>query len=105
MTQKDIYELLQKNPLNVDVWVGDLDDLNGKDYIFLDFLNDDLIGSDDSGVYQSFIQITVATKSFDNRATLVQFIKKYFNVSVEYERSTEFQYFLARCQTGVLLNG
>lgn len=102
-SQKDIYEYLLANPLNVDVAVGNVEDLNGKDYIFLDFLNDELIGYDDKGAYQSFIQITVCTRDFDNRRILTEYVKDKFNVSVTYEKSLEFEYYLARCNCGLIL--
>lgn len=102
-TQKDIYDYLVANPLKVDVCVGDVEDLNGKDYIFLDYLNDELISSDDKGVYQSYIQITIATRDFSNRKSLVEYVKDYFNVSITYEKSFEFEYYVARCNCGVLM--
>lgn len=103
MTQKEIYDYLKANPLRVQVWIGQKDNLNGADYIFLDYLNDDLIGFDNKGAYRSNIQFTVATKDFNNRKVLVDYIKEQFNVEVTYETSTEFQYFLARCRTGILI--
>ena len=104
-TQKEFYEYLKNNPLKVEVHIGDLEDMNGKDYIFFDYLSDELIGSDDRGCYQSFIQITVATRSFEDRKILVNYIKDYINVSVSYEKSEEFEYYLARCNLGVLMYG
>lgn len=103
MTQKEIYEALCKNPLGVNVHVGDLDDLNGKDYIFLDFTNDEGMFSDNKADYQTFIQITCATKDWKNRKILAKYIKQLFNVSITYETSSSFQYYLARCSFGCLL--
>lgn len=103
-TQKEIYDYLTANPLNVGVSVGDVKNLNGGDYIFLDFTNDNLIGSDDRGVYQSYIQITVATRDFEDRKTLVNYVKQYLNVSVNYEKDIDFEYFLGRCECGVLMH-
>lgn len=103
MTQKDIYDYLSANPLGVAVHVGDLEDLHGNDYIFLDFLSDDLIGFDNGGIYKTEIQITVVTKDFENRKVLTQYVKDKFNVSVSYETSDEFLYFLARCRTEAIL--
>lgn len=102
-TQKMIYDYLLTNPLNVDVSVGDVENLNGGDYIFLDFTNDNLMGSDNKGTYQSYIQITIATRDFRNRKTLVEFVKRYLNVSVNYEKAIDFEYFIARCECGVLM--
>lgn len=104
MTQKDIYEYLKTNPLNVAVEVGSKEDLNGNDYIFLNFLTDELIGSDDRGIYKTSVQITVATRDFENRSLLVDFIKQKFNVYVTYQISDEFEYYLADCTFEVILN-
>lgn len=102
-TQKMIYDYLLTNPLGIDVSVGDVENLNGGDYIFLDFTNDNLMGSDNRGTYQSYIQITIATRDFRNRKTLVEFVKRYLNVSVTYEKAIDFEYFVARCECGVLM--
>lgn len=104
-TQRNIYEYLVSNPLNVDVSVGDVSDLNGSDYIFLDYINEVIIGSDNDGAYQTYIQITVATRDFENRNTLVNYIKNYFKVmSIDYEKSFEFEYYLARMSKGILMS-
>lgn len=102
-TQKDIYDYLCENPLNAHVAVGDVKSMNGEDYILLDYQNDAIIPSDNSGVYQTYLQITVATTDFEKRKTLTDYIKKYFSVSVTYEKSIEFEYYVARCSCGVLL--
>lgn len=103
-TQKQIYEYLLGNPLNVDVSVGDVNNLNGGDYIFFDVTNDDLIGYDNRGTYQRYIQITVATRDYEDRKTLVKYITDYLNVTVSYEKAIDFEYFLARCTCGVLMH-
>lgn len=103
-TQKQIYDYLSANPLGVDVSVGDVKNLNGGDYIFLDYTNDNLIGYDDKGTYQSYIQITTATRDFEDRKTLVKYIKNLLNVTVTYEKAMDFEYFVARCTCGVLIN-
>lgn len=104
-TQKGIYDYLLLNPLSVTVSVGDVEDLNGRDYIFLDYTGDDLIGYDNKGTYLTSIQITVATRNFENRKTLVDYIKDYLNVSIAYEKSFEFEYYVARCTCAILMNG
>lgn len=103
-TQKEIYDYMCANPLGIDVSVGDVKNLNGGDYIFLDYTNDELIGYDDRGTYQSYIQVTVATRDFEDRKTLVKYIKNYLNVSVMYEKAIDFEYFVARCTCGVLMH-
>lgn len=103
-TQKEIYDYLSANPLGVEVYVGDVGNLNGDNYIFLDYTNDDLIGYDNRGTYQHYIQITVATRNFEDRKTLVKYITDKFNVSISYEKAIDFEYFLARCTCGVLMH-
>lgn len=102
-TQKQIYDYLVANPLGVKVNIGDLEDLNGQDYIFLNYLYDELIGSDDKGVYRQRINIMVATHDFDDRMTLTNYIKDLLNVSVTYERIDEYEYYTATCECGVLM--
>lgn len=103
-TQKDIYDYMCANPMGIDVSVGDVKNLNGGDYIFLDYTNDEIIGYDDEGTYQSYIQITIATRDFEDRKTLVRYVKNYLNVSVMYEKAIDFEYFVARCTCGVLMH-
>lgn len=103
MNQKQIYDYLLENPLGVNVAVGDVEDLNGEDYIFFDYLEDELIPFDDKGIYQAMIQITVCTKDFENRKILTDYIKAKFNVFVNYEKSIEFEYYLARCNCGLVM--
>lgn len=103
-TQKELYELLCTNPLNVDVHIGDLDDMQGKDYIFLDFINDIAIGYDDNGDYQTIIQISVATKDFEKRITLTEFIKKYFFAPATYSKDSESEYYIAQFTLGVFIH-
>ena len=105
ITQKELFDYLKLNPLNVKVWVGDLDDLEGEDYIFVDLITDNLIASDDKGIYKSTIQITIATQSYDDRNTLTDYVKDYLNVSARYDRQDEYQYFLAILECEVIFNG
>lgn len=102
-SQSDIYQYLLANPLGVTVEVGDVADLNGKDYIFFDYTNDDLISYDNRGTYQNYIQITVATRDFEDRKTLVNYVKDYLNVTVTYEKAIDFEYWVARCTCGILM--
>lgn len=102
-TQKEIYDFLKANPLNVNVHIGDLEDMNGKDYIFFDVLNDIAIGSDDTADYQTVIQISVLTKDYENRKTLVKYIKSEFLSAPIYSRSDEYEYYQAQFTTGVFL--
>lgn len=104
-TQKEIYDYLCDNPTKAHVAVGDVKAMNGEDYILLDYQSESVIPSDNKGVYQTYLQITVATKNFEDRKLLTDYIKDYFNVSVTYEKSIEFEYFVSRCSCGVLMYG
>jgi len=102
-TQGQIYNYLSQNPLNLEVFVGDAENLNGGDYIFFDITNEDMIHYDNRGAYQTYIQITIATKNYDNRNLLVNYVKKFLNVTVNYEKAIDFEYFIARCECGILM--
>lgn len=103
-TQKEIYEYLKDNPLGTRVHIGDLEDMQGNDYIFLDYLNDLAILSDDRADYQTIIQISVLTKDFEDRKTLVNYIKKQFlSATPTYSRSDEYEYYQAQFTTGIFL--
>ena len=102
-TQKEIYSLLCDNPLKVDVHIGDLEDMQGKDYIFLDYFSESSIGSDNNGIYQTIFQISIATKDFENRKTLVNYIKTLFYSSPTYTKSDDSEYYIAQFNVGVFL--
>lgn len=103
-TQKEIYDYLKSNPLNVEVHIGDLEDMNGKDYIFLDYLNDIAMLSDDNACYQTVIQISVLTKQYNDRKTLVKYIKNKFLSAPIYSKSSEYEYYQAQFTTGVFIS-
>lgn len=103
-SQKEIYEYLKANPLKVNVHIGDLEDMNGKDYIFLDFLNDIAMLRDNDACYQTVIQISVLTKQFKDRKILVRYIKDKFLSNPTYSFSDEHEYYMAQFTTGVFLN-
>ena len=102
-TQKEIFDYLVANPLHAPVNVGDIDLKNGRDYIFYDLISDDVLASDNKGCYRRNIQITRATKNFEDRNTLVRYIKQLLNVSVVYNKAFDFEYFIAQCECGVLM--
>lgn len=103
-SQAEIFDYLKQNPLYVEVNVGDIDDMNGKDYIFFDYVSDSLLGSDNRGVYQTYVQITIATRDFEKRKILVDYVKRLFNVEVTYEKAVDFEYYIARMNCGILMN-
>lgn len=102
-TQKQIYEYLLANPLSVPVHIGDLEEMNGQDYIFLDYLNDVPMLRDNNADYQSVIQISVLTKDFEHRKALVDYIKQKFLIAPEYSFSDEHEYYMAQFTTGLFI--
>lgn len=102
-SQKEIYDLLCANPLKIDVHVGDLEDMQGKDYIFLDYFSENSIGSDNGGIYQTIFQISIATKDFEKRKQLVKYVKQFFFASPTYTKSDDSEYYIAQFTIGVFL--
>lgn len=102
-TQKEIYDYLKANPLNTEVHIGDLDDMNGKDYIFLDYVEETPILRDNDAYYQSILQISILTKSMQSRRTLVKYIKQMFLSAPTYSKYDEFEYYQAQFNIGVFL--
>lgn len=103
-TQKEIYDYLVANPLGVNVHIGDLEDMNGQDYIFLDYTNDVPMLSDNKADYQNVIEISVLTNDFENRKVLVDYIKQKFLIAPTYSRSDESHYYMAQFTTGVFIS-
>lgn len=104
LTQKEIYDFLCDNPLGTDVHIGDLEDMDGKDYIFLDYLNDVAMLRDNNADYQTMIQISAVTKDFEKRKTLVKYIKQLFLSAPIYSKSEESEYYVAQFTVGVILS-
>lgn len=102
-SQKEIYEYLKANPLSTKVHIGDLEDMNGDDYIFLDYANDIPMLRDNMADYQSVIQISVLTNDYEDRKTLVDYIKQKFLIAPTYSKSDESHYYMAQFTTGVFL--
>lgn len=101
--QEELLEFLQNNPLGVEVHIGDLDDLNGKDYIFFDYISENEIPSDDGAMYQTMVQLTICVRDYEHRKILSRFLREHFMGSVSYEHSSEFNYYLARMRTGLFI--
>lgn len=104
-TQKEIYDYLKANPYNIEVHIGDLEDMNGNDYIFLDYLNELPFLSDDTACYQTIIQISVLTTDFEKRKTLVSYIQNEFLSAPTYSKSNESEYYMAQFTFGVIVSG
>lgn len=104
-TQKEIYDYLKANTLSVKVHIGDLEDMDGEDYIFLDYLNELPFLRDNTADYQTIIQISVCTTDFEKRKTLVSYIQKKFLSAPTYSKSTESEYYVAQFTFGVLISG
>ena len=73
------------------------------DYIFLDFLNDVAMTRDNTADYQTMIQISVTTKDFEKRKTLVPYIQKEFLSAPSFMKSQESEYYIAQFTIGVIL--
>lgn len=104
-TQKQVYDYLKANPLNTEVHIGSLEDLNGQDYIILDFLNDVAMLRDNNADYQTLIQVSCLTKDFEDRKTLSNYIKDEFLSAPIYSKSDEFEYYQAQFTIGLLMHG
>ena len=102
-TQKEVYDYLLANPLGTAVHFGDLEDMDGQDYIFVDYYNDVPMLRDNEADYQSVIQISVLTKDYEDRKTLVKYIKDKFLISPTYSKSDEFEYYQAQFTTGLFI--
>lgn len=103
-TQKEIFDYLVANPTQTAVHIGDLEDMDGEDYIFLDFLNDVAMLRDNNADYQTMIQISVTTKDFEKRKTLTKYIKDEFLSAPSFSKSTEGEYYIAQFTIGVILS-
>ncbi len=103
-TQKEIWDYLNDNPLGVKVHVGDLDDMNNQDYIFFDYLTDTPISADDGYTDSKIeVQFSVLTKDFEDRKTLVKYIKDMFVCNVSLDHSDEHEYYAAYMRTFLLI--
>ena len=102
-TQKEVFDYLSANPLGTAVHFGNLEDMDGKDYIFVDYYNDVPMLRDDDADYQSVIQISVLTKDYENRKTLTNYIKDEFLISPTYSFSDEHEYYMAQFTTGLFI--
>lgn len=105
-TQAEIYNYLCDNPYDINVHIGDLEDMQGNDYVFFDYLTENIIGADNKSVaYRVNVQFTIAVKDFTKIKPMVDYIKDMFVVTVNYEKSEEHEYYLARCETWVFIYG
>lgn len=104
-SQKEICDYLKENPLHCPVHVGDLDNMNGDDYIFLDYLSERHIGFNNKGTYATNIQIAIYTKDFINRKLLMNYVKKFTQFSIEYMGSEDGNYLVAILTAEVFIRG
>lgn len=104
-TQKEIVEFLKDNPVNATVHVGDLPNMNGDNYIFLDYLSENLISYDNEGCYKTSVQISIYTKEFSNRKIITDYVKELCQFNITYQGSDEGNYFVAILTSEVFING
>lgn len=102
-SQKELFDYLKANPLNANVHIGDIDNMNGRDYIFLDYLSESPDRFDNDGCYKTSIQISVYVRNFINRKTLVDYIKRLSVFDITYDDSQEGNYFVADMITEIFL--
>lgn len=103
-TQKEIYDYLKANPYNAEVWIGDLYNMNGDDYIFLNYTSERNIPSDNAGCYITSVQIDVYTRDFVKRKQIVDYVKSLSQFSITYMPSNEGNYFVAQMSTELFIN-
>lgn len=101
--QKEIFDYLKVNPLNIEVRMGAVPDMEGQDYIILDYLNDIPTLHDDTACYQKQMQITCLTKDYENRKTLINYIQDKFLTSANYMMSDQSDYYIAQFTIGVFI--
>lgn len=102
-TQKELFDYCKANPLQAKVHVGDLPNMNGDDYIFIDYIDERLISHDNEGIYKTTVQFSVYVKNFVNRKILVDYIKPLSQFSILFESSNEGNYFVAQMTTELFI--
>lgn len=104
-TQKEIYDYLSANPLGIEVRMGAVPDMEGNDYIILDYLNDISILHDNTACYQKLMQITCLTKDYEDRKSLITYIQNKFLTNATYTMSSQSDYYIAQFTIGVFIYG
>lgn len=104
-SQRELFDFLEANPLGTKVHIGSLEDMNNQDYIFFDRITDNGIFADDGACYVTTIQFTIATKGYDDRDSLVDYLHTKLNINFSYSQTEEREYFVAQGQSALLLNG
>lgn len=102
-TQKEIYEYLADNPLNIEVRMGAVEDMLGQDYIILEYLNDIPTLHDNTAIYQKQMQITCLTRDYEDRKTLINYVQAKFLTSANYTMSDQSDYYIAQFTIGVFI--
>lgn len=98
-TQKELIELLESNPLDVDVYLNEVTVENASDYIFVDAIEDLSMNADNEACYYNQIQIQIYCDDFDRFNQLIRFIKSLFIASVV--RTKEDNYNIATFTTEI----
>lgn len=102
-TQKELGDYLNNNPLGAVVHFGDLDNMNGENYIFVDYLGERLIPFDNGGDYITSLQVSIYVKDFASRKILVDYVKQLSQFNIEYQGSDEGNYFVSILTTTIFL--
>lgn len=104
-TQRELYDFLEANPLGTKIHIGNLEDMNNEDYIFFDRFADNGIYADDGACYVTTFQFTIATKGYDDRDTLVDYLHSGLNINFSYSTTDEREYYVAQGQSALLISG
>lgn len=103
ISQSELFNYLKNNPLNVEVRMGAIEDLRGQDYIVLDMLNQTTTTFDNTAIYQTQVQISILTTSYEHRKALVKYVQDRFIAPAIFTMSAQSDYYVAQLQFGLFL--
>lgn len=102
-TQAEIKEYLEANPYGFNFHVGDLADLENKDYIFFDYLEERPISADNTSQYVTSVEISIVSKDYDNTRLVAKYVQGLFNIAFSYSNYEEHEYYLAQGDTEIFI--
>lgn len=92
-SQLELIELLENNPLGIDVCFGEVNDLGDEDYIFIDRIMDTSILADNKACYVNAVQVSIYCKNIENLNQTSRFIRDKFICTPVYSRDEEHEYY------------
>lgn len=102
ISQKDLFEFLEDNPLECDVFIGESDVKDSKQYIFVDNPIDTPVVFDNKALYLNTVLISVYTSDFDERNELLKYLQTRFIGSVT--KTHEENYYKAVFEVSIIVN-